>query len=475
MPQASDQKNLAAIASLIVEPWVMPRHKVLATLSDILAGEAHSTIRTAKTCGFFDDEDEEVKGYTLKNGVATIPIIGPLMKYARWWGNSTNEIQETIARAISDHQAKSIAMLIDCPGGTFAGTNELGEFIAKMNGDGDGQKPIDAVITDNAHSGGYWIAAQCRKIYCNAGGFSGCIGVYTVLLDDTKYWEELGVTWELISSGGVKGMGADGKITTELRADVQREIDDMYAMFTGAVASGRRMSIEQAKKLGDGRSWIAEQAKQFGLIDQVASVDAAMTAITSELQVMPLTIEQLKAGLAEHPELTAGYVEQGKKAGVAEAHQAEIERLKQISAACPGRPELAISQFMSGADVDSTKIIVTALDAEKQKTADADKAQKDALAAKDAEIEKLRTEIGTRDPLNTAGGVKKKQEEEAAAAAAKKQQEDAAASDDPSVVAKAEWAKMSADEQSGWTDENTYVAYRKAELGGRVKSSKRST
>jgi ClpP class serine protease len=59
-------------------------------------------------------------------------------------------------------------------------------------------------------------------LVANVTAMIGSIGTYTILEDDTGYQDQWGFKYKVVSTGTYKGLGADGKVTDELVADVQR-------------------------------------------------------------------------------------------------------------------------------------------------------------------------------------------------------------------------------------------------------------
>jgi protease-4 len=119
-------------------------------------------------------------------------------------------------------------------------------------------KPLTAIVVGLCCSGGYYAASQAREIVAGGRTEIGCIGTYCLLVDDSKFWADMGVDWKLISSGGVKGLGADGRVTQELIDDTQRVIDDLTDKFVADVAAGRGVSNDKAKDMG-GRPDVARR------------------------------------------------------------------------------------------------------------------------------------------------------------------------------------------------------------------------
>jgi signal peptide peptidase SppA len=229
--------------------------------------------------------ETEAAGVGGEGGAAVIPIIGILTKYPiplEGWDEMlglcpSTLIIEKIQAAIADSMVESIVLVIDSPGGFVNGTVELADVICQANE----VKPITAVVTGLCCSGAYWAASQCRSIVARPESQVGNIGVYSVLMDDSKFWEQLGVSFELRATGPYKGLGADGKITDALREETDRSIDGVYNLFVAAVSAGRGIDPDLTRNLADGRAYLGAQAKQLKLIDGVATSPPLAAALTS--------------------------------------------------------------------------------------------------------------------------------------------------------------------------------------------------
>lgn len=258
--------------------WLMADTRVRALLGKIAAGPPAR----------LDDGGApvaNVTGYNVSRGIASIDICGVLVKYPSpepWYDNwcgvtATTSILEKLSRAAADPAVRAIALILDCPGGTVDGTNELAEAVARVNR----FKPVHALVSDLAASGGYYIASQCRSITCNAMGSVGSIGVYAVLSDTSAMMESIGIKLTTVATGGVKGAGSDGRVTPALVEDVNRQITATLDKFVADVAQGRGIPSADVRSLADGRVWIAPEALKRRLIDAVASVPDALAAIAS--------------------------------------------------------------------------------------------------------------------------------------------------------------------------------------------------
>ncbi len=62
------------------------------------------------------------------------------------------------------------------------------------------------------------------------------------------------------------------------REILQGVLDNVHDQFIRAVAEGRKMQIEEVKKIADGRIFTGEQAIKLGLIDEIGNLEDAISA-----------------------------------------------------------------------------------------------------------------------------------------------------------------------------------------------------
>jgi protease-4 len=71
-------------------------------------------------------------------------------------------------------------------------------------------------------------------------------------------------------------------MSQEEEAVLKSIIDEMYMRFVTIISKNRGMSVEEIKKLADGRIYTGKQALDNGLVDQLGYMDDAISA-TKEL------------------------------------------------------------------------------------------------------------------------------------------------------------------------------------------------
>jgi signal peptide peptidase SppA len=210
---------------------------------------------------------------TKNNRTAIINISGILMKTVpavfKWFGIEAmeyGEIRKMIGEAINDNDIDSIILNIDSPGGSVSGVIETAEAIAEASK----IKNITAHIQDLGASGAYLLASQTGFISAGPNAEVGAIGVFCVIADWSRMFENAGISVHVIKSGEHKGVGVTGApITPEQIGAIQEVIDAMGSNFTAKVAAGRKITNQKAQELSSGKVWIASEALKLGLIDDV--------------------------------------------------------------------------------------------------------------------------------------------------------------------------------------------------------------
>jgi signal peptide peptidase SppA len=216
-------------------------------------------------------EDADLFGMAA-DGIAVIPIMGPMMKgQSKFGGNSTLQTRRAIRQADATEEVRGILLHIDSPGGHVAGTQELADDVAAT------KKPINAHIDDLGASAAFWVASRADRITANKMAEIGSIGVIGVLEDSTGAAEQAGIEVHVITTGPFKGMGIPGTPVTDAHlGEAQRLVDGIFSHFKGDVSRGRGLSGKALDAVSDGRVFLADQAKRLGLIDEVQSLDTAL-------------------------------------------------------------------------------------------------------------------------------------------------------------------------------------------------------
>lgn len=121
--------------------------------------------------------------------IQVITISGPVMKDDQYCGPAgMRTMGNWIRNADNDPAVDGILLVIDSPGGTVAGTEELSTIIIGT------KKPIVAFVEDLAASAGYWIGSSADEVIANnTTAQVGSIGVLMSFDDIIPALEKMGV------------------------------------------------------------------------------------------------------------------------------------------------------------------------------------------------------------------------------------------------------------------------------------------
>lgn len=219
--------------------------------------------------------------------IALIEVDG-VLRNARDWSplgppgeNPVSLFKEKLDQAADDDKVKAIVVRINSPGGGVTATDlmytELRRFREQTN------KPVIASMLDVAASGGYYVACAADRIYAHPTTVTGSIGVIMVVPDFSGTMRKLGIRANIIKSADLKDAGSPFReMSEEERAVFQRMIDAMHARFLKVVAEARRAIDEtRLSALADGRVFLAPEAKEQGLIDELGTLHDALAGAKS--------------------------------------------------------------------------------------------------------------------------------------------------------------------------------------------------
>ena len=231
----------------------------------------------------------------IRNGVALIPVTGPLFPRANLFGQisgaySVEMLALDLAATEANPDVKSTVLVIDSPGGHTTMINEFANQVA------DYSKPIMAYVVGQAASAAYWIAAATDKIVMDSAALVGSIGVVAA------FGASDGSTIEIVSSNAPDKRPDIS--TADGQAVILTVINDMESVFIDAVVKFRGLSREQVTALR-GSVAVGAKAVNMGFADEVGSLESVINSLTN--QENPMDLQQLKAA---HPDVyQAAYAE----------------------------------------------------------------------------------------------------------------------------------------------------------------------
>lgn len=246
---------------------------------------------------------EKTPGTENIRGAAIIPVLGPLFR------GSYNRIRERIKAAEEDSSIRVIVLRINSPGGLVSGVKELADFIAEAD------KPVYAYADGLMASAAYWIGSAAREIAAPVTAGVGSIGVRTLHIDWSKWNERQGLAFTHLAAGSYKVLGnEDEPLSKDAKNYFLDQLNTLYGIFVESVAKQRGVDRKKAEKMADGKMFLAEEARDVGLIDRIETdFESYLTTVLKKEKIMDLA--ELRKN---HPDLYTQVLEEGKQAAAGE-------------------------------------------------------------------------------------------------------------------------------------------------------------
>lgn len=186
-------------------------------------------------------------------------------------GAGADTIVAAIRKAAADDTVAAIVLRIDSPGGSALASDLIWREAVRTT------KPVVASLSDTAASGGYYVAVGADRIVAAPGTLTGSIGVVGGKIAVGGALQKVGVHTDVVSIGKNAGWLS----MTEPFSDGEREaflgtMKDVYRLFTGKVAAGRKLDLATVESLAEGRVYTGRQALEAGLVDRLGTLDDAI-------------------------------------------------------------------------------------------------------------------------------------------------------------------------------------------------------
>lgn len=174
-----------------------------------------------------------------------------------------------------DSTVKAVVLRVNSPGGSVLASEKIKAEIDLIKKRGI---PVIASYGDYAASGGYWISANCDKIYSNATTLTGSIGVFSMIPDISgTLKDKIHVNITPVNSNSHADMYGMMRPLDKNELDyMQASVEKIYDEFTALVAEGRDMTVENVDEIAQGRVWSGAEALNINLVDEIGTIEDAI-------------------------------------------------------------------------------------------------------------------------------------------------------------------------------------------------------
>jgi protease IV len=242
----------------------------------------------------FTDATDPLQEFTLegegREKILLIPVKGVISDHGRkgMFRTEPSMVQDIVSQlrlAEKDSYVRAVLMTIDSPGGTVTASDllyhEIMEFKKRT-----GAK-VTAVMMNLATSGGYYMALSADHVMAHPTSVTGSIGVVFMRPKIYGLMDKIGVEVSANTSGKNKDMGSPFREATETEVAIFQELTDRLGMsFIDLVAKHRQIKPEILSEISSGRIYLAREAMDKGLIDEVGYLSDAVDR-TRQVAALP--------------------------------------------------------------------------------------------------------------------------------------------------------------------------------------------
>lgn len=208
------------------------------------------------------------------NKVAVIYATGDIVDGDAKENVAGNRFAKIISEVRKDSTIQAVVLRVNSPGGSVLASEKIKTELDLLRE----FKPVIASYGDYAASGGYWISANCDKIYSDASTLTGSIGVFSMIPDfGGVVKNKLHVNITPVNSNEHSDMYNGMRALTKKEVDyMQASVENIYEKFTKLVSEGRGMSVERVDEIAQGRVWTGADALGIGLVDEIGTLEDAI-------------------------------------------------------------------------------------------------------------------------------------------------------------------------------------------------------
>lgn len=220
------------------------------------------------------------------NNVLRLELSGPITGKVTsgWFNPPTGDavvLQEI--KDVTQEDFKAILLVLNSPGGGVTPSDELYRALENFKAAQPGRKVI-VLGKDVVASGAYYLAMQADWIRLQPTSITGSIGVIMPNVNLSELAKKIGLADASIASGNSKDIGNPLKpVNPQHTAILKTVVDGMYNRFVSIVAKGRHMTEDEVRKLADGRVYLAQDAVNLRLADDIGYEDSIDAVIAQQL------------------------------------------------------------------------------------------------------------------------------------------------------------------------------------------------
>jgi protease-4 len=217
-----------------------------------------------------NDDAEDAVAVVFVEGVIQQGRMGPGVA-------GSDDVAPLIRKAHEDDSTRAIVLRVNSPGGSVIASDIIRDELAAAKAKGI---PVVVSMGDVAASGGVLISTPADTIFAEPTTITGSIGVAIAFPTLENVFEYIGVNFDGVTTSEHVGWGVYQGVNEKLDA-----ASSAYQRFIGQVAKSRGKDPEYIRSIAGGRVWLAPKALEFGLIDELGTLEDAITYAAAQAEL----------------------------------------------------------------------------------------------------------------------------------------------------------------------------------------------
>ena len=218
-------------------------------------------------------EGSEIAVYYAEGDIVQDP------KAATMFGNNnyiaSRKVCKDLEDLMNDDDVKAVVVRINSGGGDAYASEQMWHQMSELRK----VKPVVVSMGDYAASGAYYMSAPASWLVAPPNTLPGSLGIFAVIPDFSGLvTSKLGVRFDEVKTNRNSTFGnlMARPFNAEEKAMLQASVNRGYSLFRQRVAEGRRLPVESVEKIAQGRVWLATDALNIKLVDQLGGIDDAV-------------------------------------------------------------------------------------------------------------------------------------------------------------------------------------------------------
>jgi len=216
-------------------------------------------------------------------------VDGPVPLLSRLRGEpvqSLLSLTSELRKAARDTRLDSVVFRVRTLDLGWAQAEEIRQAIRKLSE--KGRRTVAVLEVEGFGNAPYYVASAADKVVATPGGNAPFVGIAAEYLFLGGLFEKLGVDVEYERVGEYKSAVesyAESKMSDANRAQTNSLIDSVEGRFVREIAAARKRTEDQVRLAIDSAPSAPETMVEHGLVDEVATWDAALAALGEHEQV----------------------------------------------------------------------------------------------------------------------------------------------------------------------------------------------